>query len=492
VRAPIALALAALASLGTPAHAATVVYGIAIGNDAPPPSGGVQLRYADDDAVRYYELFRRLGKAYLLTAFDANTQRRYPELATVAEPPTLAALMHRVGELASRIAESRRRGDESVVYIAFSGHGAQDHGVPYLALLDGELTQAVLYDRLLAQLRGAYVHLIVDACNANAIVGARGDREVDAAMGPVTDADLRALATERTLARFPLVGAIVSTTAGAQAHEWSRIESGVFTHEVLSGLSGVADVNGDGRIEYSELQAFVSSANRQVRDPRAVPQIIAWPPAGNRRAPLLLLDALRGVSPIGGAVAAIGHFYVELGNGVRYADAHLGEGSLARLFLPPGLAYLVTGDREAMLRPGVTRIEQLRFGPRHEAERGAIDTAYRDGLFAEPFTPTYYRGFVDSAGLPSVGFDTAVRGERRSPSRQRAAIALTTLAGALGATATITGALAIQADRDFAATPYQREATEVSHRYDRYGWAAGVTGVASLALGIAGALLLRR
>ena len=55
---------------------------------------------------------------------------------------------------------------------------------------------------------------------------------------------------------------ILATTLGQQAHEWSAIESGVFTHELLSGLLGAADVNADQRIEYTELQAFIAAANR--------------------------------------------------------------------------------------------------------------------------------------------------------------------------------------------------------------------------------------
>jgi len=35
---------------------------------------------------------------------------------------------------------------------------------------------------------------------------------------------------------WPTVGVVIATTAGQEAHEWSQLESGVFTHEVISGL----------------------------------------------------------------------------------------------------------------------------------------------------------------------------------------------------------------------------------------------------------------
>jgi hypothetical protein len=54
---------------------------------------------------------------------------------------------------------------------------------------------------------------------------------------------------ERSMAaRLAHVGTFVSTSADAQVYEWSRIESGVFSHSVRSGLSGAADLDGDGRI----------------------------------------------------------------------------------------------------------------------------------------------------------------------------------------------------------------------------------------------------
>jgi len=148
-----------------------------------------------------------------------------------------------------------------------------------------------------------------------------------------------------------------------------------------------------------------------------------------------------------------------------------------------------------VLRPEVdpSRVDQLRFGPRRDAERGALDEDYRAGLFAEPYTATYYRGFVDSAGLPGVSFAGAVAAEARprSPARRRAAIGLLSTAGVFGLACAVTAGLAYQAKRDFDATTFQRPASEASRRFDGFGWAAGVSGALSLVLGITGAVLMR-
>ncbi len=55
---------------------------------------------------------------------------------------------------------------------------------------------------------------------------------------------------------------VIATARDQQTHEWDAYAGGVFTHQVISGLRGAADVNRDGRVEYSEVHAFLTSANR--------------------------------------------------------------------------------------------------------------------------------------------------------------------------------------------------------------------------------------
>src|SRR4029453_685441 len=124
----------------------------------------------------------------------------------------------------------------------------------------------MLYQRLLGELRARYVHLLVDACHAEAVVR---PRDAQAEVVKVSQGELVDYLAGTTLARFPHVGAIIASSANTQAHEWDAYRGGVFTHEVLSGLRGAADVNGDRLVEYSELAAFLSAANGAVMDARA-------------------------------------------------------------------------------------------------------------------------------------------------------------------------------------------------------------------------------
>jgi hypothetical protein len=491
----IVLALVMLAIAAPAAQAGRdVAYAIVIGNNAPPSAGTPEklapLRYADDDAVRYFQLFSRMADTRLLVVLDTQTQRRYPGLAAQTEAPTLANLDRIVGELAAKMASDRQRGDRPVLYFAFSGHGARDeHGEPFLALADGALTQKKLYDDVLGKLPTAATHLIVDACNAGGVVGVRGgffDKEANTQAAATTADDVKPILEDTPLARYPNIGVILATTLGQEAHEWSVIESGVFTHELVSGLLGAADVNGDLAIEYTELQAFVAAANRNIKDPRAIPHVIARPPQANQNAALVELKNLRGTRLVRGNAAALGHFHIELDNGQRYLDAHVEPGASIAVAVPDATSvFLRTATREAKLpeRGGVL-LASLGFGESNVASRGSIDASYREALFSADYGRAYYQGYVDSIGAVGVHFAPPEQADEHgdaSRTKRRAAIVTGVAGGALGVTAIATAVIALRAKHDYETTDLQRPAEEARQRYERYGTIAVVSGVAALA-----------
>jgi len=476
----IALALAVLVVLAAPARAGRDIrYAIVIGNNAPPTTGTTErlqpLRYADDDAARYYQLFSRLGEAHLLAVLDAQTQRRYMGLAARAVPPTAQNLRDVVAELAWKMAADRTRGDRPILYFAFSGHGSRDaNGDAFLALQDAALTQRALYEDVLGKLPAVFEHVIIDACNAGGVVGVRGGgfftREKQATTTAATADDMRPILDATPLTRYPHVGVIIATTLGQEAHEWSEIEGGVFTHELLSALAGAADVNGDRSVEYSEVQAFVASANRDIKDPRAIPQVIAQPPASNRSAVLVAISAMSRVRLVTGDPSKLGRFYIELDNGERFLDAHLATQSVTIALPAESAAYLRATHGEAWLpvRPHTT-IAELRITPGAVASRGSIDAEYRDALFASAYGRSYYQGYVDSVGALGVQFgEAAVRREvtPRGPSKAPALLSAT-LAGAGLTSAIVFGVLAGNDKHDYETTNLQREAEEARGRFER-------------------------
>jgi hypothetical protein len=400
-----------------------------------------------------------------------------------------------VAQLRDRLLEDRRAGHVSTLLLFYSGHGSRGADrAPSLALLDGPLTQAVLYDEVLARLPARYVHLLVDACHAEAVVR---PRDAQAETVAVTPADAAAYASRTTLARFPSVGAIIATTTTAQSHEWDVYQRGVFSYQVLSGLRGAADVNHDQVIEYSELYAFLSAANRNVSDSRARLAVVARPPALDRRAPLVNLAALRRSTLLRlGAQAGTGprRFYVEDQRGNRIADVHAEHGVTLALAIPAaGTSYLRTPSGEATLEPTTGRridLAGITLRPSSSRARGAMDMALRRGLFSEPFGPAYYSGFVDRLeDFIAVPLDTARETApaldlpEPTPDRTLAWTAYGS-AGALAAGAVVFSVLASRASNDYDAATTQARAIEASDRFGTHRTLA-ITTAAGAAIGAA-------
>jgi hypothetical protein len=508
-RALIAASLFALPSL---AQAKTVA--VVVGNNEPPagaPGEGLAtLRYADDDAHRYAELLRRFtDETVLLTVYDRQTRERVRD-AAVDGPPTLAALRK---TLASFDGE-----EDLTVYIVFTGHGALDEaGAPFLAMLDAPLTRDLLFDTLLAKLDAKRVHLIIDACHAAGVVGIRGGRfgkEIDGSTSAVTEDDEERWAKERTLARFPHVGVLASSSAGESSHEWSVLEAGVFSHEILSGMWGAADINEDRRIEYSELQSFVASANRAVADPRAKPSVVVHPPALDPHEAIVDLASLRETALLEGDLSSIGHFHVELSDGRRHLDGNVG-GPVA-LAVPPGTAYLRAGETEYVVEARAGQrvaFDSLTARPAQALARGSTEASFRRELFAEPYTYDYYRGYVDSVGATPVA--APVRAEavpappppvvrsppplqdeppsaQRRPHAERAGAAFVSLSVVSGVTALGTGIAAAAMRANFNAASNERNAARFTEPHRQLATVAVTTAVVSGVTGLVGGLLLRR
>jgi hypothetical protein len=493
-----------------------VLYTIAVGqNEAPPEfaarEGGLAtLHYADDDAVQFYALLRPASReAFLLTVPDLETQVRVPDAAHDAVTPTLEALERTVDQVDAAMRKDRAAGREPVLVFFFSGHGVREaDGNAALALFDGTLTRKWLYEKVLSRLEARYIHLIIDACHAAAVVRSR---DLDATLETLTPAEVANYVVASTLDRFPNVGAILASSASAQSFEWDAYRGGVFAHELLSGLRGAADVNADGRIEYSELAAFFSAANLHVDDPRAKLDVVVQPPRSDLRATVFehahssaeFTLTGRGSGPWSKA------FYVESENGTRLVDAFPEKGATFRLWLPSSEAlYVVSGDQEAVLSgapASEVSLASVETRNAHQRARGSVDSALRRGLFGTRFGPAFYLGFTsEREGFVPVTFaaDAEVRdgaegvlrphpGDRPgSSSRKTIGTALLVGAGAAGIAAAVFAGLALDARHDYESTPYEREAEEARNRFNRFqalGWASAGT---ALVLGGSGATLL--
>lgn len=260
----------------------SAAFALIVTNNRSPRLARPDLRYADDDGAKYYEVFRMIApesNVALLTRFDRDTARLFPHLAGKERPPSKVALQAVARDLAVKM----RKTDGPVdFYFVFAGHGDVDRGKGFLELEDGAFTSDDLED-LLKSMPAARSHVILDSCNSFFVVNARKPGGTHF----VTSAE----ATKTLSERLPNVGVFLSTSAEASVYEWSELQSGVFSHAVRSGLAGGADVDGDGRVSYDELRAFVNVASAEIKNPNFRPQVLARGPGGRGREPLFDLNS---------------------------------------------------------------------------------------------------------------------------------------------------------------------------------------------------------
>jgi hypothetical protein len=461
------------------------------GTELPP------LNYADDDAIHIAQLWRDLGgDVTVLTELDQASQRRMPEVRGSTKQPTTAVLTAAVARLRHAIAGDRARGLQTHVMVFYSGHGQRrPDGRAELTLLDGPLTQQALYEDVISALPADYVHLFVDACYAEAVVRPRA---VHAEVTEVTKQEADDFLLSHTLAQFPHVGAVVASTAGHETHEWEVYQGGVFTHQLISGLRGGADVNGDGRIEYSELFAFLTAANAGVPIPEVRLQVLARPPTVNPSVAIVHIGGLstsaRLVIPAG---TVRGRAHVEDDTGRRLADLHPEPGSAITLVVPPDRTLFVrTHTSEAVTRVargGVAVLRSSAFVPLAQRSRGAQSHALTRGLFALGFGRGFYQGLLTNPRqFVSVDFrgeePTALAVSQASgPSAPSQSWLLFGAAAALGTSAITSGVLALSARNEYRRTELERPAAEAAARYRRHGttaWVTGLVAAASLAGGV--------
>jgi len=383
----LAMFLGALCLLGVaPVHGAdkrprNAVFALIMGVNRSVDADLKTLLYADDDAVRYQELFRALGaRTQLLARLDRETTALSPQAAAEALPPTRASLGKVVSQLASEIAMARERGVKTTLYVLYAGHGNVDGEVSYLTLEDARLSGAQLAREILDPIAADENHLIVDACYSYLLVGERGpggERRKVEGFSAISE-----------LGRRKNLGLLLSTSSGNESHEWGAFQAGIFSHEVRSGLYGAADLDGDGSITYAEIASFLERANQAIVNEKFRPRVFARASAASAQ----LLDLRTG---LGRSLAVDGdfpsaHYLIEDQRGVRFVDFHNAKGRALRLVRPGGASPLYVrnlDDGKELTVPASddsVALAALEFLDPRVAQRGAAHQAF-SLIFSLPF-----------------------------------------------------------------------------------------------------------
>jgi Caspase domain len=438
VRAILALTIAAaLAFAARPARAdpaedgpSYAIFALIVGVNASVDPGTPVLRYADDDAARYLELFRSLGaRAYVLTRLDEDTQRLHPQLAAEALLPVRGDFERAVASLARDVRQARERRVKTLLYFVYAGHGNVKEGRGYITLEDAQLDAEALDSRVVDAIDADQTHFIVDACDSYFLALGRGPG------GQRHEA--HGFAGWQGLRVRDSVGLLLSTSSARESHEWSGFQAGVFSHEVRSALYGAADADGDGQVSYREASAFIERANQAIPNERYRPNVYARSP---RDSPVLLDLRAKWRSRIDVPAARTGHYLLEDSRGIRLADFH-NDAAPAYVIRPPhsGRLYMrrLDDDVEFVVpgEPEEVALAELEPAEPRDHARGAAGDAYQL-LFSLPFGPGVVRAYLPRRSP----LDDPPEGDARAPWKTYAGLGLL----GLSAGGVVVGALSLE------------------------------------------------
>ncbi len=480
-------ALAAIAPDVRAEGGAQATFALIIGSNVSVDADLPPLKYADDDAANYLDLFRLIGaRTYLLSRLDDNTRRLHPQAAAEALEPSRASLERAVSQIVEDVSLARERGVEAVFYVVYAGHGGTADGEGYVTLEDTRITGGDLA-RLVARVPATQVHVVVDACSSYYLAYSRGPGGERRPIHGFQDS--------AELAGDPRVGLLLSTSSARESHEWEGFQGGVFSHEVRSGLYGAADADGDGRVSYREIAAFVRRANELIPNERFRPNLHARPPQRSDT----LLDIRRGLQrrlEIDGAHAA--HYFIEDDRGVRLVDFHNDDPRGVRILRPPpnGPIYVRRADNDAEyvvpIAPEVVSLSDIEAGRARVASRGAANDAY-NMLFSLPFdgdvVATYQPLQAPPDGAPTPDTTLAPAGPSASTRRWLGWSALGLGATGVGAGVAL-GVSASSTARDTTRTDSQRDVAQRNTRIGAYDTGAAVAYAAGGAMIATGLVLL--
>lgn len=243
----------------------------------------IPLRYAARDAERFVQVMTELGQ---VGSDDVRLLRE----------PTSAELLDGLGEL------GERAGASTTLVVYYSGHGSK--GALHL---QGERLPLARLRGAVGNVRARLRLLLIDACRGTASKGFERDEPFEIQL------------------RNQHKGLVVvhSTGSGDVALESSRLEAGVFSHFLVSGLRGPADFDRDQRVSLNE--AYNYARNHTLDRTRRMS-------GGDGQDPVLDLD-IEGAGPV--------------------VLTHINR-SRSRLILPPGpkTRYVVveTGSQAELVR----------------------------------------------------------------------------------------------------------------------------------------------
>lgn len=226
----------------TPITVYAVIAGVATYHQLP------SLKYTDDDAYRFYAFLKSPEGGAL-----PDDQIRL----LVDESATRKQIMEGI----KRVSESADNNDVLIVYL--SGHGLDGAYVPFDFNGTDNLIDYESISGMLRKSNAKYKLLIADACHSGSVNP--GQRS---AVANTIHNYYQSLSASTGGIAF-----MVSSAQDEVSLEYGGIRQGIFSHFLVRGLKGEADVNKDKVVSINELFAFVSSKVKAYTAGKQTPQL---------------------------------------------------------------------------------------------------------------------------------------------------------------------------------------------------------------------------
>jgi hypothetical protein len=222
----VALELAVAAPARADGAPGETAYALVIGSNAGG-EGQQELRYAEHDAQAVADVLRDIGGYPARNLFVALRPSRGRLLATVAS-------------LRERLQDHQRRGEQTRVFIYYSGHARANA----LTIGREEIPLSELRKEILG-LPSTLTIVVIDACQSGAFSRIKG-------------AEATADFSVNFVARLNTAGMAVmaSSTAAELSQESDELTASFFTHNLLLALRGAGDANQDGRVSLDEAYRY--------------------------------------------------------------------------------------------------------------------------------------------------------------------------------------------------------------------------------------------
>ena len=300
------------------------------GSDRP------QLQYAISDAEHFAHVMIELGGVA-----SGNE--------TILRQPKLRELTDAFDTLTRRVNEGRRAGGRTEVIVYYSGH-ADEKG---LLLGDDRYSYRSLRDRL-DQIPGDVRIAVLDACSSGAFTRMKSGKPRPAFLVDESS-DMRGHAF------------LTSSSESEAAQESDRIRASYFTHYLISGFRGAADMSGDGKVTLNEAYqfAFNETLGRTV-DTKGGAQHPSYDISMSGTGDVVMTDVRQTTATLVLGEELEGRFFVRTAAQELVVELYKPRGRKVELAIEPG-TYEVRMEREKgalMARADVGREARVVLDPK--------------------------------------------------------------------------------------------------------------------------------